>query len=707
MNLPAGNFARTFVVLALLVAIVLAAHTSKPTIAAGSTTTFFLLTDDNRIAALTAALPSRSATPVAVSGLNAGDSLVAIDVRPQNGRLYGLGKNTMAGTVQLYHISPLTGVATAVGTTGTFVAVDGTTPVPITGTRFGMDFNPTVDRLRIATNTGQNFRMNPNTGAFIDGDLGGAAGSVPGLNQDGPINSGTTSVGAAAYTNNAPNVTVTTLYTLDPASDQLFIQNPPNAGTQTSGLAITLNSIPINFTAVSGFDIPPGVDVASSNAPATGAAFAMLTLGSATGLYQIELSTGVATLIGTPGNLTVRGLAVWSTPPAGIALGGVNTLIRFRMDTPGTTVTVVVTGLVAGETLVGIDGRPVTGQLYGLGINASANTGTLYRIDPQTGAATIIGTADLIALADTMGNTIDLPASSAGYGVDFNPAVDRIRVVTGTGLSFRVNPITGAPIDADLGSPGINPDSAINGLPIGSTGVSAAAYTNNYAGTTVTTLYTLDSTSNKLFIQNPPNAGTQTNGLALTLNSAPLDFDAVNGFDIPPGASVAASNTPATGNAYAILTVGGTTGLYRINLATGAATMLGALAATGASGFVVWSEPPAALFTTTATTISESAGTVALKVTSTGGAPLIASYSTGNGSATPGSDYTAISGTLVLGGGTISQTLSLSLINDTTAEQNETVAINLLGADGIMQTLTLTIRDDDFRKVYLPYVGND
>ena len=44
----------------------------------------------------------------------------------------------------------------------------------------------------------------------------------------------------------------------------------------------------------------------------------------------------------------------------------------------------------------------------------------------------------------------------------------------------------------------------------GSTGVSATAYTNSYGQSLtggVTTLYTLDSTLNTLFIQNPPNNG--------------------------------------------------------------------------------------------------------------------------------------------------------------------------------------------------------
>ena len=120
------------------------------------------------------------------------------------------------------------------------------------------------------------------------------------------------------------------------------------------------------------------------------------------------------------------------------------------------------TPLMAGtETLVGIDYRPETGQLYGLGIDPVAETGTLYRIDPQTGAASlaVAGTASLITFA-----TEDFPPATAGYGVDFNPNVDQLRVVTATGLNFRVDPATGLPVIATT-------DTDITG-PVGLTGVS-------------------------------------------------------------------------------------------------------------------------------------------------------------------------------------------------------------------------------------------
>src|SRR4029453_11355407 len=90
---------------------------------------------------------------------------------------------------------------------------------------------------------------------------------------------------------------------------------------------------------------------------------------------------------------------------------------------------------------------------------------------------------------------------------------------------------------------GINPDGTINGGP---TNIDAAAYTNVQPTTGgVTTLYTLDSTLNALYIQNPANTGTQT--MALPLG---VDFGTVNGFDIPEGVKVATANAPAVGNGF-------------------------------------------------------------------------------------------------------------------------------------------------------------
>jgi Domain of unknown function (DUF4394) len=203
-------------------------------------------------------------------------------------------------------------------------------------------------------------------------------------------------------------------------------------------------------------------------------------------LYTINLSNGVAALAGRIGNgsASVQGLAVHrDVVPGGrpaIALQSDGTqLVRFNTASPDQVTSVTIVGVAAGETVAVIDWRPNTGQLYALGANAGADTATTYRIDPQTGQASPVGAVGQVAFVDGVGSTIDLPIIGFGYGFDFNPTVDRIRVVTGSGLNFRVNPITGSPIDGNGFISGTNPDGPINGLPAGSTGVGAAAYTNS------------------------------------------------------------------------------------------------------------------------------------------------------------------------------------------------------------------------------------
>lgn len=542
-----------------------------------------VLLDSNRLAYMNFAAPALSLNTLGtVTGLTSGDKLVSIDRRPQNGFLYGLGYNSVAGSVTLYVIHPETLVATSLGLAGGFT--DGTNPVAIGGnndaTRFEMDFNPAVDRVRVINSLGQNFRMDPNNGTVVDGDLGGASGSVSGTNMDGALNGGATAAQGTAYVNNvANNGGITTQYTISENPDMLFIQNPPNAGTLSAPL--TLSSA---VDTILGFDIAPGVSTSASNAAVTsGSGYLLLRslAGTPVSLASVNLVNGaVSNITAIVGGTTARGLAVQN--PASVAVVGLSAdgtqLVRFAAATPGTTtITATIAGVTAGENLVGIDFRPATGQLYALGVNPAMDNGTIYRLDPQSGAATVIGTAGSIAFVDAAGSPVDLPDPSiAGYGFDFNPAVDRIRVTTSTGLNFRLNQVTGAAVDGDTTVTGTNPDGGINGSSIA--GVSGAAYTNSVAGTAVTTLYALSDAGSQLTIQNAPNAGTQTVPLTVRLNGATLAFTSVNGFDIPSNVRVSANNAAVTsGSGFAALTVGDVMGLYRIDLATGAASNLGAI----------------------------------------------------------------------------------------------------------------------------------
>ena len=94
---------------------------------------------------------------VTITGLQPGESVLAIDVRPATGQLYALGS-----TSRLYIIDVVTGAARQVGT-GTFARA-------CSAASFGFDFNPTVDRIRVVSDTEQNLRLNPDTGAVVAAD---------------------------------------------------------------------------------------------------------------------------------------------------------------------------------------------------------------------------------------------------------------------------------------------------------------------------------------------------------------------------------------------------------------------------------------------------------------------------------------------------------------------------------------------------------
>src|SRR6185295_18383664 len=68
------------------------------------------LTGGSVLLRVDSAAPSVILASVNVTGLQPAETLHAIDVRPANGRLFGLGS-----TSRLYAINPATGVASAVG----------------------------------------------------------------------------------------------------------------------------------------------------------------------------------------------------------------------------------------------------------------------------------------------------------------------------------------------------------------------------------------------------------------------------------------------------------------------------------------------------------------------------------------------------------------------------------------------------------------
>ena len=235
-----------------------------------------------------------------------------------------------------------------------------------------------------------------------------------------------------------------------------------------------------------------------------------------------------------------------SQPPSGtgVALVG-NTLSLFSPSAPGTFTSVVaLSGLDAGYTLATIDYRPATGQLYGIAINGV--NGKLYSINAASGLATAVSGTDF---STTLTGTL--------LGSDFNPLVDRIRLVTETGVNMRVNPITGAIAGTDTP------------LTLGPS-VHAIAYKDNVVGASLTTLYGIDSTAATLVLIGGVNSTPSPNGGVVSTVGA-LGVTPGPGTDI--GFDIAPSDV-----AYAAITVGAVPNLYKINLATGSAALVGPFA---------------------------------------------------------------------------------------------------------------------------------
>jgi hypothetical protein len=233
-------------------------------------------------------------------------------------------------------------------------------------------------------------------------------------------------------------------------------------------------------------------------------------------------------------------------------LTSTNSLVAFDSATPGTILnTVSITGLQAGETLLGIDRRPATGALYGLG-----STSRIYTINTTTGAATAVsGTPFAPALTGT------------AFGFDFNPVPDRIRVVGTDASNFRLNPNDGTLAGTDTPLTYAAGDSGAGLTPR----VVGSAYSNNLSGTAVTTLFGIDSNRDVLVMQGGPNGTPSPNGGVLTTIGSGLGFNTADlvGFDISGLTGVAfASLTPVTG---------GPSQLFTINLTTGAATLTGTI----------------------------------------------------------------------------------------------------------------------------------
>ena len=218
----------------------------------------------------------------AVQGIG-DDSLVGIDFRPSNGLLYGLGR---AGNV--YRIRTDNGRATRIST----LRETNGERVTLRGQSFGIDFNPTVDRLRVVSDDDQNLRVNVDTGeTTIDGRMRYAN------NGSNPRTTG------VAYTNSreAAFGGSTRIYYTETNLDRLTEADDPNSGIMTG-----VGKLGVFADDLAGFDIVTRDDM--------DAAYAALRpqRSSGAGFYNLSRSVGDVRRIGTigGGNANIEGIAI-------------------------------------------------------------------------------------------------------------------------------------------------------------------------------------------------------------------------------------------------------------------------------------------------------------------------------------------------------------------------------------------------------------
>jgi Domain of unknown function (DUF4394) len=254
------------------------------------------LTSANELAMFDSSSPGM-ASRVAVSGLAVGERLVGIDLRPGNGRVYGLSTAS-----KLYTLDPASGAATLVAALSSPV-IDGSKG-------WGIDFNPVADfagatSLRVVSSSGNNYAVNANTGV-----VGNLAGMIaPGFAQ-------------VSYSNSRPLPTIappsTALYYIDTVNDMLATA----PGSFNSPTITAIGALGIDVLRGGGFEIlSNGMALAALNVDDG-------SLG--TGLYGINLATGSASYIGGfNGTLTGLTAAVPEPTTAAMLSLGAMALVAF------------------------------------------------------------------------------------------------------------------------------------------------------------------------------------------------------------------------------------------------------------------------------------------------------------------------------------------------------------------------------------------
>jgi hypothetical protein len=254
--------------------------------------------------------------------------------------------------------------------------------------------------------------------------------------------------------------------------------------------------------------------------------------------------------------VALTGITVAAAAPDEASSGGTFTVIgltdrqevvAFAADDPGRGALIGgVSGLEGDRRIVAVDCRITDSELYGLG-----DRGGVYRISLDDAVATKVSQL-----------SVDLDGQH--FDIDFNPVANRLRIISDSGQNLRHN------LDDATGTPAVGTTAVDSPLSVASVagtaaGVTGAAYYNNDADpATATALFVIDTDTDQVAIQSPAGLLAATGDLGVdALGDAGLEIH----YDESGG--------DTDGIGYAALDVDGTRELYRVDLLTGRADLVG------------------------------------------------------------------------------------------------------------------------------------
>lgn len=613
-------------------------------IAAAANASLVVLTTDGQLLVTNAPGPGAEVrAPVAITGLGPDETIRGIDFRvsangTNTGTLYGIGVTAAAAQVapfsaRLYTIDRFTGVATLVG--GATFSVN--------SVNVGFDFNPTaLAAVRVVSDAEDNLSVDADTGIATANTLLTPAGSVAGaaytntypgslgstlyvidyasdslLRQGGvdgtpsPDGGVLTPVGALGVA-----VGADLGFDIDGFSGTAYL----GAGTSiyrvslSSGAATLVGTVADGSLSVRDIAVTVPTSALGFGARNSGPTLELVTFG-------LNAATATPTIVAVMMNNSDRSA---TTDPVAFNAGATVIGMDFR---PNPTVTTSSTAgestLPEGELFALIQDGAET-CLYSVAlVNVAATTysdvgvatpfdlyplnaddpdsigvqcaiDTLVHVDDDDDPDTDSTDDDGVAGTDTpVGFAAGLTGTS--FGFDFNPVADRLRLVSDAGENLRLNQTSGAVVDGDATTDGTQGDTALSGdatVPV------AAAYTNSYPlqfrtalAATSSTLFVIDPSTDMLARQGaapgttgacPADVGNPNCGVTTNIGATGIDFGSDTSFDII-GGSTAGSTNYVNAVAYAV----SGNNLYRVNLVTGAATLVGLIGGTAITASTV------------------------------------------------------------------------------------------------------------------------